>query len=59
MENELRLGSKSPHLGQGHDDSDQDIWITCIWINMKYPVHILVIIMLCCTHKKINLKTKG
>lgn len=28
MENELRLGSKSPHLGQGHDDSDQDIWIT-------------------------------
>lgn len=59
MENELRLGSKSPHLGQGHDDSDQDIWITCIWIDMKYPVHILVIIMLCCTYKKINLKTKG
>lgn len=27
---------RSPHLGQGHDNSDQDIWITgiCIWIDM-------------------------
>lgn len=36
VENELYLGSRSPHLGQGHDNSDQDIWITgiCIWIDM-------------------------
>lgn len=26
---ELYLGSRSPHLGQGHDNSDQDIWIIC------------------------------
>lgn len=34
VENELYLGSRLPHLGQGHDNSDQDIWIICIWIDM-------------------------
>lgn len=46
VENELYSGSRSPHLGQGHDDSDQNIWITCI--GLTWHTQYTFLSSLCC-----------